>query len=795
MAQYPSLTAARAAGLIPREEVDPHHRIRPDAQPEALADDTPVWGPESMEELCTRKHWKRQGRRVRAGTEPASILGHESPPVSLFAFDQTISEEEYQNEQREKLGVQITGWNRQWGELMRGLVQWRAQLEQTPPPEAEEALRLLEHKRQTLLDRRINLASAARTLGMEIGDPDSLPWIEAIQTFRQHRARSLFGELAPGDHLLAREVERQLEREERELLEPVPLLPYWKFFGRFHKELEKNRLQREAAHATRIREFHALFPAREMKRHFTLYLGPTNSGKTFQALRRMAAAESGIYLAPLRLLALEVAETLKGWDVPCHMITGEERIMDGWAQHTASTIEMLPLQKRFRLCIIDEAQMLGDAERGWAWTQAILGVMADEVCVVGAPESLPAIEKLLRLTGDPWDVVRLERLAPLHVMKKPVKTFQELEPGTAIIAFSRAAVLGLKDELEQKTGKPTAVLYGALPPEVRRQQAALFASGQTPFLAATDAIGMGLNLPIRTILFAQDVKHIDRAEIPLTSMEVRQIAGRAGRFGKNEAGFVGTFRIPLTLIEAGMEFPPAPIERAHLAPNMDHLLALADLQSHQNPKKNTLAHLFTLFSQMVKPDPEVYDLADLEDQTVLARITDRYRQLDLPTRFALSAAPVPLRNFGAVAAFELMVDAVARARKLPLELVLSPVEHGTGQRLHVLETAMRVVNLYCWLHYRFSEHFPDLKPAEESRRRINKEINELLTREKRQGGKCQGCGVTLPPEFRFPLCNICFHTARRERAEAGGRPHVHPRRHHGGPRSGRGHGPGRGRPV
>ena len=500
--------------------------------------------------------------------------------------------------------------------------------------------------------------------------------------------------------------------------------------------------QQKVTDATRILEFHTLFPARSSPRRFTLFLGPTNSGKTFQALKILAAASSGSYLAPLRLLALEVADTMNAWGVPCHMVTGEERIEVEGAAHSARTIEMLSTHLQQEVCVIDEAQMLGDADRGWAWTQAILGVRADHVCVIGAPESRPAIEKLLHLTNEPFDVVNLERLTHLRMLAAPLSKFQDVQPGTAIIAFSRSAVLGLKEALEQRTGAKVAVLYGALPPEVRRQQAAFFASGEAPFLVATDAIGMGLNLPIKTLLFAQDHKFINRRKYPLTPMEVRQIAGRAGRYGQNEVGFVGTFRVPNEHINIAMQTPPAMIRLAHIAPNLDHLLALATLEEQ---KKVSLARLLTLFARSVKPDPKVYEVADLEDQIFLAQITDRFKSLNMETRFALANAPVPLRAITAVLAFERMVSTVARNQVLLLEEVLPAFSADLPPSLDLSETAMRVVDLYCWLHFRFPEHFPELDTAQHRRKEINRDISKVLRQAAKPMAKKTGPNPTAKP--------------------------------------------------
>lgn len=59
---------------------------------------------------------------------------------------------------------------------------------------------------------------------------------------------------------------------------------------------------------------------------FYLHLGDTNTGKTYQALLRLRQARTGIYLAPLRILALENFERLNAEGVPCSLLTGEEEV-------------------------------------------------------------------------------------------------------------------------------------------------------------------------------------------------------------------------------------------------------------------------------------------------------------------------------------------------------------------------------------------------------------------------------------------------------------------------------------
>ncbi|MBF0175417.1 MAG: hypothetical protein HQL63_01005 [Magnetococcales bacterium] len=714
---------ADANQYVTQADLGEFRRIRPGAEPIQRADGTPVWHLRDVEPLRTRKAWKKQGRRVQEQVLPAYESLQEDGILRLFALSQTLTEQEYLLTQRERIQAHCDDLATRLRAMEQNLLAWENNdLVQTHPPEAEELLRRMLTRLADWQERRHSLGLSAEQLGIVVPELDLTPWTRAMARFRQRRFQAIIAAENPEDTDLANQIDRRLTEREQKNLEPFYLQPYWKYYAQFYKLYEEARFEREVAAATRIREFHLLFPARRQQRRFTFFLGPTNSGKTYQALQLLAAAENGVYLAPLRLLAQEVAQTLNEWGTPCNLVTGEERIPIPGARHTASTIEMLALHEQYALCVIDEAQMLGDSDRGWAWTQAVLGVQAEHVCVVGSPEAEAVLGQLLRLTGEIPEIVHLERLTPLHLLPQTVRDHQSLQPGTALVAFSRAAVLGLKRDLEEQTGQRVAVIYGALPPEIRRTQARLFASGAAPFLAATDAIGMGLNLPIKTLLFCEDRKFMDREEHPLTPLEVRQIAGRAGRFGQNEIGYVGTYRIGMEHIRTAFHARPLAVRRAHLAPNLDHILAMATLRGENDPK---LARLLALFLKSVKPDPKTYKLADLEDQTILARIADSHESLDLPTRFIFSSAPVPVRSHEAMAAFETMVASVARKHTLDLEDIL-PTDANRFQRLVTLETTVRIVDLYCWLHYRFPVSFPDLEEARDHRHTINAEIDRLL---------------------------------------------------------------------
>lgn len=280
------------------------------------------------------------------------------------------------------------------------------------------------------------------------------------------------------------------------------------------------------AHIQRLVESASLpFPsdgyakARQLRRKVIMHVGPTNSGKTHHALRALAAARAGVYAGPLRLLAHEIFQRLNSGSIvplgieqdpaapagpnpayvrPCNMITGEEkRIMGDDVTLLSCTVEMLNLNTYYDVAVIDEIQMLGDAERGQAWTSAVLGLTAKELHLCGEETVVPVVEALLAHTGDEIEVRRYNRLTTLTVDDNVLDgDLSKIQKGDCIVAFSRSSIFALKKEVEKATGMRCAVVYGRLPPETRAEQAALFNDSNSGYdvIIGSDAIGMGLNL-------------------------------------------------------------------------------------------------------------------------------------------------------------------------------------------------------------------------------------------------------------------------------------------------------------
>lgn len=237
---------------------------------------------------------------------------------------------------------------------------------------------------------------------------------------------------------------------------------------------------------------------RQFQRTWYLHVGPTNSGKTYHALKRLAESGSGCYAGPLRLLAHEVFERMNAQGTLCNLVTGDDRkMLSDLAELTSCTVEMVELSKPMEVCVLDEIQMIGDRDRGWAWTQALLGVKAKEVHLCGEERTVELIQNLAATMGEKLVIRHYTRLGPLEMMPNSLNgDLNKLERGDCIVTFSRKTIFALQREIEATTGKKCAVIYGSLPPETRSLQAKLFNDPNNDYeiLVASDAVGMGLNL-------------------------------------------------------------------------------------------------------------------------------------------------------------------------------------------------------------------------------------------------------------------------------------------------------------
>jgi ATP-dependent RNA helicase SUPV3L1/SUV3 len=467
------------------------------------------------------------------------------------------------------------------------------------------------------------------------------------------------------------------------------------------------------------------FPkARHLQRSVTLYVGPPNSGKTHAAFERLAQAHGGAYLAPLRLLALEGRDRLVARGVPCSLLTGEENDPAPGARVVSSTIEMVSTNTPIDVAVIDEAQMIFDGSRGWAWTQAIVAVPANELIIICSDFAVPAIESLLGLCGERCTVRVFERKQHVQLLDKPV-AIDALGLGDAVVAFSRRDVLMLRDRISAG-GHPVSVIYGALPPEVRRREAERFATGASHILVATDAIGMGLNLPIRRVLFSTLVKFDGTDDRPLDASEVHQIAGRAGRFGMHEEGFAGVLDMaePQALRKLGealLKHPRAPRDfKAPVAPNPWHVKTIAS-RLH----KTKLREVLGVFVEQLKLDDAHFAVAELDQMLALAEALDKTAaKLPLRERFTYAQAPVDTRTESQLQEFLDWSSRHALTGIAGKPWFLDAVDGHS--RLDRMEQALRGCTLWLWLDLRFPGVYGHVDEVRALRAALNDGIERQL---------------------------------------------------------------------
>lgn len=531
------------------------------------------------------------------------------------------------------------------------------------------------------------------------------------------------------------------------------------FMHSISEELIKK--QRQELLARTIRDFKNLFPmAREMRRKLILHIGPTNSGKTYTAMQRLQEADTGYYLAPLRLLALEGYESLKEKGIDSSLITGEEQIVDDEATHISSTIEMLNFEVDVDVCVIDEVQMIDDRDRGWAWANAIIGAPAKEIIMTGSSNSKEAIIALAEYLGEELEIVEFERKNPLTLLHTAT-VMDRVEEGSAIIAFSRRDVLKLKQNFSKLFR--VSVVYGNLSPEVRREEARRFREGETQILIATDAIAMGMNLPIKTILFSKAEKFDGISQRNLFPSEVHQISGRAGRYGLHEAGYVGALNeetlkiVKKNFIKEGKTIT-IPFK---VMANLEHIKLVGKIL-----EENSLEEILSFFVKNMEFNGPFY-AASLDDMLEASKIVDGYN-LDIATKYHLACAPLTLKSPYIIESYERYLHDLER--EMPVHYQppkLSGAYAQTADELLRAEDMVKEISLYLWLSYRFNDYFLDEKRAREYRVVLNRYIEESLHRSQ-LSQRCKLCTAALPLNSKYAICQHCFkknytHQSRRRK--------------------------------
>lgn len=473
-----------------------------------------------------------------------------------------------------------------------------------------------------------------------------------------------------------------------------------------------------------------------------MHIGPTNSGKSYAALKAFRAAKSGFYAGPLRMLAREIYDRLESENVPCNLLTGDE-VLEKYdpvtgerARLSAGTVEMVDLSQDFEVAVIDEIQMIDDPDRGWAWTKAVLGVRANELHLCGDANSEKVIRTLMAQTGDDLEVRKYQRLSPLKIDERqlsPAKLIGMLRPGDCVVCFSKKQVKEMRDRIVKQRKQKCAIIYGSLPPETRAEQAKLFNNPESPvkFLVASDAIGMGLNLAIRRIIFTSLKKFNGEEMVPLPVPQIKQIAGRAGRFklaDKSEGAGTGlvnalSLEAKETIREA-LKAPSPEIQHAVIQPPNRVIMASSV------DKASMFSH--TLQSVYQSALVQVPYIRPRDNSAVhVAQLYDHVSGLTFEDKLALANAPVSTTP-ECQAAFIRYCEVIGSGRVANVVDVNRDIADLANRTIPTikLENIHKAITLFLWLSYRFPCNFIDREGATDLKELCERRLNANLASSK-----------------------------------------------------------------
>ncbi|MFC0527051.1 DEAD/DEAH box helicase [Phytohabitans kaempferiae] len=318
---------------------------------------------------------------------------------------------------------------------------------------------------------------------------------------------------------------------------------------------------------------------------------PTGSGKSMVALgahfAALATGRTTFYTAPIKALVSEKFFALCQAFGAEHvgMLTGDASVNED-APIICCTAEILAnialregAEADVGLVVMDEFHFYSEPDRGWAWQVPLLELPQAQFVLMSATlGDVSFFEKdLTRRTGRPTAVVRsAARPVPLffsYVTTPLHETIEELltthQAPVYIVHFTQAAALeraqalmsvnlstrAEKDAIAQAIGNfrftagfgrtlsrlvrhGVGVHHAGMLPRYRRLVETLAQAGLLKVICGTDTLGVGINVPIRTVLFTALSKYDGTKTRLLKAREFHQIAGRAGRAGYDTVGTV-----------------------------------------------------------------------------------------------------------------------------------------------------------------------------------------------------------------------------------------------------------------
>ena len=141
-----------------------------------------------------------------------------------------------------------------------------------------------------------------------------------------------------------------------------------------------------------------------------------------------------------------------------------------------------------------------------------------------APEAKYIVIKLIKDCSDTYEVIEHKIDTELIFEDKKFDLNKDVKKGDVLVVFGKKKVLVVSVQLLNNNIK-TIIIYGSLPYSTRKKQFERFLDGETEVIVCKDDIGMGVNLPIKHIVFLETRKYDGISLRKLRVPEIKQIAG------------------------------------------------------------------------------------------------------------------------------------------------------------------------------------------------------------------------------------------------------------------------------
>jgi ATP-dependent RNA helicase SUPV3L1/SUV3 len=281
-------------------------------------------------------------------------------------------------------------------------------------------------------------------------------------------------------------------------------------------------------------------------------------------------------------------------------------------------------------------------------------------------------------------------------------------------------------------------------------------------MVSTDAIAMGMNLPVKRIVFSALSKFVDDKENLLSFSEIKQIAGRAGRYKRFPVGEVTTLnRVEdgLRTLRSALDHHLGQQDKAMVGPDLEIFSSVNHaLESHSLPTLQ-LSEFLRLFNTMTFEKPfYCVDMKEMIELAEMVEAADEDRTLSNAEIFGFACAPVNLGLIEHVQYYLWILNHYVSNQSILNE----PID-DRSDNIDYLETSIKCVELYQWLSRHFNQkNFSfDEKNLLENKAKAIERLNELLS--DKIGKTCSSCGCKMPANARFNICDECFSKRRFHR--------------------------------